>query len=98
MSGRANRRKSFGISRDAVPSLVPADYVEPPAPNTAAALCAFCADQPSGSIGHSGLAQQVHKIPSNHRSYVRLECAFCGAGWVRRRLNARTFEWLRIAG
>jgi hypothetical protein len=54
-------------------------------------------EHPSGTLGHSGLAQQVHKIPSNYRSYVRLACVFCGVSWVRRRLNARTFEWLRIA-
>lgn len=97
MNDRANRKKSFGIPRDAVPSSIPADYVEPPAANAAVEPCAFCLALPSGPIGHSGLAQQVHKIPPTYRSYVRLACAFCGAGWVRRRLNARTFEWLRIA-
>ncbi|MGZ5074068.1 MAG: hypothetical protein ACXWBL_13075 [Usitatibacter sp.] len=97
MSDRAHRKKSFGIPPEAVPSSVPADYVEPPAANAAIEPCAFCVEQPSGSAGHSGLAQQVHKIPSSSRSYVRLACVFCGAGWVRRRVNARTFEWLRIA-
>jgi hypothetical protein len=71
--------------------------VEPPAANAALPRCAFCTDHPSGPLGHAGLAQQVHQIPSNYRSYVRLACVFCGVPWVRRRLNARTFEWLRIA-
>jgi hypothetical protein len=94
LSGRPHRRKP----PIATPSAIPADYVEPPAANTPIALCAFCVAHPSGSAGHAGLAQQVHKIPSGLRSYVRLACVFCGAGWVRRRMNARTFEWLRIAG
>jgi hypothetical protein len=97
LSSRVSRKKTFGVPRGATPSSVPADYVEPPAANAALVLCAFCVEHPSGSTGHSGLAQQVHKIPSTYRSYVRLACVFCGAGWVRRRLNARTFEWLRIA-
>jgi hypothetical protein len=63
----------------------------------AAALCAFCAELPSGPRGHEGFAQQAAAIPATQRSYVRLACAFCGSSWVRRRLNARTFEWLRIA-
>ena len=97
MNARIQRKKSSGPPREGTPSSIPADYVEPPAANAPIQLCAFCLDHPSGSPGHSGLAQQVHKIPTNHRSYVRLACVFCGAGWVRRRLNARTFEWLRIA-
>jgi hypothetical protein len=98
LSARVPRRKSHGVPRPDTPSSVPADYVEPPAVNAPHPLCAFCVEHPSGTLGHSGLAQQVHKIPSNYRSYVRLACVFCGTGWVRRRLNARTFEWLRIAG
>lgn len=97
MSDRANRRKAFGIPPEAMPNAVPADYVEPPAANAPLRLCAFCLEQPTGSTGHSGLAQQVHKIPTSYRAYVRLTCVFCGAGWVRRRINARTFEWLRLA-
>jgi hypothetical protein len=97
MSARIQRKKPSRAPREGTPSSIPADYVEPPTANAPIKLCAFCLDHPSGSPGHSGLAQQVHQIPSNHRSYVRLACVFCGAGWVRRRLNARTFEWLRIA-
>jgi len=60
-------------------------------------LCAFCQEQPSGATGHAGFAQQAHKIPVSDRSYVRLACVFCGTSWVRRRLNAKTYEWLRLA-
>jgi hypothetical protein len=60
-------------------------------------LCAFCAEHPSGSTGHAGFAQQAHKIPSTDRSYVRLACVFCRTTWVRRRLSAKSFEWLRLA-
>jgi hypothetical protein len=97
MSARANRRKPSAAPRPPTPSSIPADYVEPPAANAAPPLCAFCMDHPAGPLGHSGLAQQVHPIPASYRSYVRLACVFCGAGWVRRRLSARNFEWLRIA-
>ena len=97
MSARIRRKKPSRAPREGTPSSIPADYVEPPAANAPIKPCDFCVDHPSGSPGHPGLAQQVHQIPSNHRSYVRLACVFCGAGWVRRRLNARTFEWLRIA-
>jgi hypothetical protein len=62
-----------------------------------AELCTFCVAAPGGSDGHSGFAQQVHKIPPTDRSYVTLACVYCGATWVRRRINAKTFEWLRLA-
>jgi hypothetical protein len=97
LSAKSHRKKPPGSPREGTPSSIPADYVEPPAANAALQPCAFCVEHPSGSAGHAGLAQQVHKIPAHHRSYVRLACVFCGAGWVRRRLNARTVEWLRIA-
>jgi hypothetical protein len=76
------------------PSNVALDTGEEPRATT---LCAFCVEHPSGSSGHAGFAQQAHKIPVTDRSYVRLACVFCGTTWVRRRLNARTYEWLRLA-
>jgi hypothetical protein len=66
---------------------------EEPAP-----LCEFCAAEPVGPTGHSGLAQQAHRIPPGDRSLVTLECAYCRARWVRRRVKAAQIEWLRIAG
>ncbi|HEY2629674.1 MAG TPA: hypothetical protein VGI57_11130 [Usitatibacter sp.] len=60
-------------------------------------LCEFCIEHPSGPDGHAGFSQQAHKIPVSDRSYVRLACVFCGTGWVRRRLNAKSYEWLRLA-
>ena len=74
------------------------DLEEQPAASGAPALCAFCKERPSGSLGHEGFRHQVYKIPSNDRSYVRLACLFCGAKWVRRRINAKTFEWLFRVG
>jgi hypothetical protein len=68
-----------------------------PAANAALELCVFCVEQPSGAVGHAGFTQQAYKIPATDRSYVRLACVFCGSHWVRRRINARIFEWLRIA-
>ena len=68
-----------------------------PAPRDAPSFCEFCIEQPEGVSGHPGLAQQAHQLQGNGRSYVRLACAFCGTSWVRRRENARTFEWLRLA-
>lgn len=79
------------------PSAIPPDYVEPSPANAPIEPCAFCAAHPAGPTGHAGLAQQVHKIPGGSRSYVRLACVFCGTQWVRRRMSARNFEWLRIA-
>jgi hypothetical protein len=61
------------------------------------ALCTFCCELPSGPAGHEGFAQQAAAIPDAQRSYVRLVCAFCGSSWARRRINARTIEWRRIA-
>ena len=39
----------------------------------------------------------ARSIPVNDRSYVKLTCVFCNATWVRRRLNAKSYEWLRLA-
>lgn len=61
-------------------------------------LCTFCVSSPDGQEGHSGLSQQVYRIPPTDRSYVTLACVYCGAKWVRRRVNAKSFEWLRLAG
>jgi hypothetical protein len=95
---RANRKKSFGVvAEDARDARAPG-YAGPPAANTALELCAFCTEQPSGARGHPGFSQQVHKIPVSCRSYVRLECMFCGTNWARRRIDAMTFEWRRFAG
>ena len=68
-----------------------------PAARSATTLCEFCQEQPEGTSGHPGLAQQAHQVQGANRSYVRLACAFCGTTWVRRRENAKTFEWLRLA-
>jgi hypothetical protein len=70
---------------------------EQPEESPRSALCAFCVEYPSGPSGHAGFSQQAHKIPVSDRSYVRLACVFCGASWVRRRINAKTYEWLRLA-
>lgn len=71
--------------------------LEIPAEPRTNALCAFCLEHPSGPSGHAGFAQQAHMIPVTDRSYVRLACAFCGTTWVRRRQNAKSYEWLRLA-
>jgi hypothetical protein len=74
-----------------------AELEEQPA-SGASEPCAFCKERPSGPLGHEGFKHQVYKIPSTDRSYVRLACLFCGAKWVRRRINAKTFEWLFLVG
>ena len=66
-------------------------------PAAAAALCQFCLALPSGAEGHAGLTQQVYKFPATYRSSLRLACAFCGTQWLRQRISAREFEWIRIA-
>jgi hypothetical protein len=71
--------------------------VESPEDSARSGLCAFCAEHPSGPAGHAGFAQQAHKIPVTDRSYVRLACVFCSTTWVRRRLSAKSYEWLRLA-
>jgi hypothetical protein len=89
----AEKRKRPSMASFDPASAVP-DAAEEPGRNK---LCAFCVDHPSGSSGHAGFAQQAHKIPVTDRSYVRLACVFCSTTWVRRRINARSYEWLRLA-
>ena len=95
MSGqeRANRQVRPGAEHEEASELDPQ-----PEPSAAAGLCAFCKERPSGSLGHEGFKHQVYKIPSTDRSYVRLACLFCGSNWVRRRINAKSFEWLFRVG
>ncbi len=90
--GTEKRKRPAMVSFD--PAAAVLDAPEEPRGN---ALCAFCVEQPSGPSGHAGFAQQAHKIPVTDRSYVRLSCVFCNTTWVRRRLNARSYEWLRLA-
>ncbi len=91
MSGpeRTNHRPPPGDQHEEA-----SEIEEQPATGASAGLCAFCKERPSDSLGHEGLKHQVYKIPSTDRSYVRLACLFCGAKWVRRRINAKSFEWL----
>ena len=94
MSGRPPEKRKRPAMARFDPATATLDVVEEPRRD---ALCAFCEEQPSGSSGHAGFAQQAHKIPATDRSYVRLSCVFCSTTWVRRRLNAKTYEWLRLA-
>jgi hypothetical protein len=76
-------------------------YADSPRPDDAGEthgveLCYFCRELPSGASGHAGFFTQVYKIPSADRSFVPVNCSLCGSRWVRRRINARVFEWLRI--
>jgi len=59
--------------------------------------CLFCVEKPTGRSGHPGLALHVHKIPPTIRTHVKLTCSFCGSQWARRRVNAKSFEWCRLA-
>ncbi|HTD03377.1 hypothetical protein [Undibacterium sp.] len=90
----AEKRKRPAIS-GVDPARAPAQENEDESPRSK--LCAFCLEHPSGPSGHAGFAQQAHKIPVSDRSYVRLACVFCGTAWVRRRLSAKSYEWLRLA-
>jgi hypothetical protein len=94
MSDRTAEKRKRPSMTSFDPESAALDLAEEPRPT---ALCAFCVEHPAGSSGHAGVAQQAHKIPVMDRSYVRLACAFCGTTWVRRRLNAKTYEWLRLA-
>lgn len=67
------------------------------AANDSTELCAFCVSGATGTTGHAGVSQQAHEIPRSVRSSVQVACVFCGAKWVRRRVKAKTFEWLRVA-
>ena len=94
MTDRATEKRK----RPSMASFDPASVVlDTPDEPRASALCAFCVEHPTGPAGHAGFAQQAHKIPVTDRSYVRLACVFCGTTWVRRRLNAKSHEWLRLA-
>jgi len=94
MNDRAPEKRK----RAPLPAFDPASVaLEAPMEARGTKLCAFCQEHPSGPAGHAGFAQQAHRIPVTDRSYVRLTCVFCGAAWVRRRLNAKSYEWLRMA-
>jgi hypothetical protein len=93
-----NDRTTEKRKRPPMASFDPASVaVDAPEAPQRSVLCAFCVEHPAGSAGHAGFAQQAHKIPVTDRSYVRLTCVFCNAVWVRRRLNAKSYEWLRLA-
>lgn len=79
-----------GRSRRAFPPA--AEREEPPARQP----CVFCLQGPAEASGHEGIAQEVARS-RGARTYLTVTCAFCGAKWVRRRLKARAFEWLRVA-
>jgi len=90
---RTSRRIPPGGEHEEAP-----EFEEQPASGAPPALCAFCQERPAGPLGHEGFKHQVYKIPPNDRSYVRLACLFCGAKWVRRRITAKSFEWLFLVG
>ena len=93
-----NQRSAEKRKRASMPSFDPASVtLDAPEETRGPKLCAFCVEHPAGPAGHAGFAQQAHKIPVNDRSYVRLTCVFCNATWVRRRLSAKSYEWLRLA-
>lgn len=94
MNDRTTEKRKRPAMASFDPARVPQEAAEETRRST---LCAFCVEQPSGSAGHAGFAQEAHKIPVSDRSYVRLSCVFCGATWVRRRINAKSYEWLRLA-
>jgi hypothetical protein len=96
LSGRPKKReKRFDAIRATPPD---AEDQGPPAEaKKAIEPCSFCVERPFGALGHEGFRQQVYKIAITDRSYVRMSCIFCGSPWVRRRIDARTFEWLAFA-
>ena len=91
-------RKDIGGAARRLPEFPEADSSAPQerVPAHGVELCYFCHEQPSGASGHPGFSTQVYKIPPRDRSFVPVKCVFCNSQWVRRRINAKTFEWLRI--
>jgi hypothetical protein len=81
MSGRSRRAFPPPVEREETPALQP---------------CVFCVEGPAEATGHEGLSQELARY-RGARTYLTVTCTFCGVKWVRRRLKARSFEWLRVA-